>query len=175
MIVWLHPGSFASASANFAPQNGQNFATLTGAVVVAPNYRLGPFGYLRHTALAAESDAAGNFGLLDQRAALLWVRDHIAGFGGDPGRVTIAGQSAGAHSVGLHLVSPGSAGLFHGAIMQSGFASFRWRTAAEAEVQGDDFATALGCGADPTLLLACLRSKSRDQVLLARPPLLVEQ
>ena len=69
-----------------------------------------------------------------------WVRDQIAAFGGDPDNVTIAGQSAGGHSVALHLVSPGSAGLFHRAIMQSGFASVRWRTAADARVQGEEFA-----------------------------------
>ena len=74
----------------------------------------------------------------------MWVRDHIAAFGGDPDNVTLGGQSAGAHSVGLHLVSPGSQGLFHRAIMQSGFASFRWRSLADAQAQGEEFATALG-------------------------------
>jgi para-nitrobenzyl esterase len=176
VIVWFHPGSFVSASANFPPQNGANLAALTGAIVVAPNYRLGPFGYLRHAALAGESGAAGNYGFLDQRAALVWVRDHIAAFGGDPDNVTIAGQSAGAHSVSLHLISPGSAGLFHRAVMQSGYASFRWRTAAEAQSQGNEVATALGCtSADPALILTCLRSRTLDEILLARPAALFEQ
>jgi para-nitrobenzyl esterase len=176
VIVWFHPGSFVNASANFAPQNGEKLAALTGAIVVAPNYRLGPFGYLRQAALAGEDSAAGNYGFLDQRAALVWVRDHIAAFGGDPGKVTIAGQSAGAHSVSLHLVSPGSNGLFHRAIMQSGYATYRWRTAAEAESQGDEFAATLACtDGDEALLLACLRTKSRDQILLADAPALFEQ
>jgi para-nitrobenzyl esterase len=176
VIVWFHPGSFVNASANFAPQNGEKLAALTGAIVVAPNYRLGPFGYLRHAALAGEDSAAGNYGFLDQRAALVWVRDHIAAFGGDPRKVTIAGQSAGAHSVSLHLVSPGSNGLFHRAIMQSGYASYRWRTATEAQSQGDEFAATLGCAESAeALLLACLRSKGRDQILLADPPALFEQ
>ena len=177
VIVWLHPGAFANASANFAPQNGEALAASTGAVIVAPNYRLGPFGFLAHAALATEErGVAGNYGLLDQRAALLWVRDHIAAFGGDPNNVTLSGQSAGAHSVGLHLVSPGSLGLFHRAIMQSGYASFRWRSMTDGQVQAAQFAAALGCtGADPTALLACLRNKSRDQVLLATPPPLFEQ
>jgi para-nitrobenzyl esterase len=176
VIVWFHPGSFVNAHANFAPQNGEKLAALTGAIVVAPNYRLGPFGYLRHAALAGEDLAAGNYGFLDQRAALVWVHDHIAVFGGDPGRVTIAGQSAGAHSVSLHLVSPGSNGLFQRAIMQSGYATQRWRTASEAESQGDEFAATLGCAnSDEKLLLACLRSKSRDEILLADPPPPFEQ
>ena len=152
VIVWLHPGAFVNASAGFAPQNGEALAASTGAVIVAPNYRLGPFGFLAHSALATEErGVAGNYGLLDQRAALIWVRDHIAAFGGDPNNVTLGGQSAGAHSVGLHLVSPGSLGLFHRAIMQSGYASFRWRTMPDGQVQAAQFAAALGCtSADPT-------------------------
>ena len=176
VIVWLHPGSFANASANFAPQNGEALAASTGAIIVAPNYRLGPFGFLGHPALSTEGKVAGNYGFLDQRAALVWVRDHIAAFGGDPDNVTLGGQSAGAHSVGLHLVSPGSQGLFHRAVMQSGFASFRWRSLADAQPQGEDFATALECTQpDPALLLACLRSKTPSQVVFARPPALFEQ
>ena len=176
VIVWLHAGAFSSASANFAPQNGEAMAAATGAIVVAPNYRIGPLGFLGHQALSTEGKVAGNYGFLDQRAALVWVRDHIAAFGGDPDNVTLAGQSAGAHSVGLHLVSPGSQGLFHRAIMQSGFASFRWRDQVDAQEQGEQFAAALGCAqADPALLLACLRSKTRDQVLLARPVNILEQ
>lgn len=171
VIVWFHGGGFANASANFAPQNGQNLAALSGAIIVAPNYRLGPFGFLRHDALAAEDSAAGNYGLLDQRAALIWVRNHIATFGGNPSNVTIAGQSAGAHSVSLHLVAPGSNGLFHRAVMQSGTMSFRMRTAADAQQQADEFAAALGCtGNDAAAVLACLRSKGQNQVLTARPP-----
>ncbi len=91
VIVWFHGGSFVNASANFAPQNGLALAASSGAIIVAPNYRLGPFGYLGHAALAAEDSAAGNYGLLDQRAALTWVRDQIAGFGGNPDNITIAG------------------------------------------------------------------------------------
>ena len=87
VIVWLHTGSFVSASANFASHNGRRLAEETGAIVVAPNYRLGPLGFLVHSALAAEDPAhpvSGNYGLLDQRAALEWVRENIAAFGGDP-------------------------------------------------------------------------------------------
>jgi len=176
VIVWLHPGSFAAASANFAPQNGEALAALTGAIVVAPNYRLGALGFFGHPALATEGTVAGNYGFLDQRAALVWVRDHIGAFGGDPGNVTIAGQSAGSRSVGLHLLSPGSQGLFQRAIMQSGFLSFRLRDQADAQLQGEQFAAALGCmNNDPAVLLACLRLKTASQVLLANPPNLFEQ
>lgn len=171
VIVWIHAGAFIAGSASATAHNGQAMAERTGAIVVASNYRLGPFGFLGHRALTAEDAAypsSGNYGLLDQRAALAWVRDHIAAFGGNPDNVTIAGQSAGAHSVSLHIVSPRSAGYFGRAIMQSGYASTRWQTLAAAESAGDEFAAALGC-TDPSQVLRCLRSKTRDRVLLARP------
>jgi len=171
VIVWFHPGNFQAASANLAAANGERFAQERNAIVVAPNYRLGPFGFLAHSALTLEDPAyrsSGNYGLLDQRAALAWVRDHIAAFGGDPRNVTIVGASAGSQSVNFHLVSPASAGLFHKAIMQSGFVTARWTNAKEAESQGEQFARALQC-TDARTVLACLRSKTRDQVLRALP------
>ena len=171
VIVWLHTGAFYAASANFPSHNGQRLAEETGAIVVAPNYRLGPFGFLAHTALAAEDPAypsSGNYGLLDQRAALTWVRDNIDRFGGDPENVTLGGTSAGAVSVGLHLVSPGSSGLFQRAIIESGSATVRTMTHAEATTRGDAFASALGC-VNPADVLTCLRSKTRQQVTLAIP------
>jgi len=170
VIVWLHTGAFTGASANFGGSNGQRFAEETGAVVVAPNYRVGPLGFLAHRALAAENPAhptSGNYGLLDQQAALGWVRDNIAWFGGDPNNITIAGTSAGGTSVGLHLVSPGSAGLYHRAIMQSAYlATTRLTNHDQFLATGDAWATAIGC-LDPQQVLACMRSKTRDQVLTA--------
>lgn len=171
VIVWFHPGSFISASAAISAHNAARFVTENNAIVVAPNYRLGPFGFLAHEALRSDSSeysSAGNYGLLDQRLALEWVRTHIADFGGDPNRITIAGQSAGGLSVSLHLVSPGSHGLFDRAIMQGGFASYRWRTREDGEAQADAFAVALGCAASLDVP-ACLREKTRDQVLQALP------
>jgi para-nitrobenzyl esterase len=170
VIVWIHTGSFMSASANFAGTNGRRLAQETGVIVVAPNYRLGPFGFLSHAAFATEDPhgSSGNYGLLDQQAALRWVRENIARFGGDPANVTLAGTSAGGQSAGLHLVSPGSEGLFHRAIVQSAYPTSRWPTAQEAQLQGAAFAAALGC-TDPTQLATCMRSQSRDAVLNALP------
>ena len=171
VIVWIHTGAFQAASANLADSNPRNLVEATGAIVVAANYRLGPFGFMGHAALTAEDPSypsSGNYGFLDQRAAMRWVRDHIAAFGGDPDNVTIAGQSAGSHSVSLHLVSPGSGGLFGSAIMQSGYASTWWSSLTYAESLGQGFAAAVGC-TDPTTVLACMRSKTPREVLLAFP------
>jgi para-nitrobenzyl esterase len=88
-----------------SPQNGEALAAFTGAIVVAPNYRLGAFGFLGHQALSTEGKVAGNYGFLDQRAALIWVRDHIAAFGGDPGNVTIHRHSAGCPRTAARLVA----------------------------------------------------------------------
>jgi para-nitrobenzyl esterase len=168
VIVWLHTGGFIGASANFPGTNGRRLVEETGVIVVAPNYRLGPFGFLVHDALAAEDPdgSSGNYGLLDQRAALEWVRDNIAEFGGDPDNVTLAGTSAGGQSVGLHLVSPDSQGLFHRASIQSAYPTSKWSTAEEAAGLGEAFAAALGC-TDSAQVVECMRSKSRDAVLTA--------
>ena len=166
VIVWIHTGAFFGASANFPGHNARRLVEETGVIVVAPQYRLGPFGFLAHAALSAEDPASGNYGLLDQRAALEWVRDNIAAFGGDPNNVTIAGTSAGGDSVALQLVSPGSRGLYHRAIVQSGTPTIQWPTHAEAAVQGAAFAAALGC-TDPATVTSCLRTKTTNQVLFA--------
>jgi para-nitrobenzyl esterase len=161
-----------AASANFGGTNGRRLAEETGVVVVEANYRLGPFGFLAHRALEREDNgrpSTGNYGLLDQRAALEWVRDNIARFGGDPDNVTVGGTSAGGQSAGLHLVSPGSAGLFHRAIVQSAYPTSAWWSLDDAEAQGDVFAASLGC-TNPAQTLTCLRGKTRDQVLNALPP-----
>jgi para-nitrobenzyl esterase len=169
VIVWLHTGAFFAASNNFPGHVGRRLAEETGAIIVNANYRLGIFGFLAHDALAAEDPSrtvSGNYGLLDQRAALQWVHDNIAQFGGDPDNVTIAGTSAGGESVGLHLVSPGSAPLFHRAALQSGAATLKWPTHAEGAAQGNILAAAVGC-TDPATAAACLRGKPADQLLLA--------
>ena len=166
VIVWFHTGAFFGASANFPGHNARRLVEETGVIVVMPQYRLGPFGFLAHTALAAESPGSGNYGLLDQQAALRWVRDNVASFGGDPTNVTIAGTSAGGDSVGLQLISPGSFGLFHRAIVQSGTPTIQWPTHSEAAAQGDAFAAALGCAGGPGVA-DCLRAKTQNQIMLA--------
>ena len=112
-MVWMHGGAFVNGSGNL--YDAHRLAVQGDIVVVTLNYRLGALGFLAHPALGPP----GNYGLADQQAALRWVRDNIAGFGGDPAKVTIAGESAGAMSVCDHLVAPGSAGLFRAAIIQS--------------------------------------------------------
>ena len=121
VMVWIHGGGFFAGFGGEERHNGARLAQ-KGAVVVTINYRLGAFGFLAHPALAAESPhhAAGNNGLLDQIAALQWVKRNIARFGGDPSRVTIFGESAGGMSVGSLIASPLAKGLFQRAILESG-------------------------------------------------------
>ena len=151
MLVWIHGGGLVQ-------DGGRNYdgtkLAADGAVVVTINYRLGALGFLAHPALASHG-AAGNYGLMDQQAALRWVQRNIAQFGGDPRNVTIAGQSAGGLSVLAQMVSPGARGLFQRAIVQSGTFALNQRPLAAAEAAGQTFATAVGC-ADQTA--ACLRN-----------------
>jgi para-nitrobenzyl esterase len=125
VMVWIHGGGFVAGGSSEPRQDGHNLAQ-HGVVVVSMNYRLGVFGFFTHAELAAESDkkAAGNYGLLDQLAALEWVQRNIATFGGDPGNVTIFGESAGSFSVSALMASPLARGLFHKAIGESGAAFF---------------------------------------------------
>lgn len=123
VMVWIHGGAFTNGAGTIPWYDG---AALTGrdVVVVTVNYRLGALGFLHLADLAGEAYAgSGNAGLLDQAAALAWVRDNIEAFGGDPRHVTIFGESAGGMSVGTHLALPASNGLFHRAIAESGAAS----------------------------------------------------
>ncbi len=127
VMVWIHGGAFMSGSSSVQLRpgvmlyDGSRLARL-GVIVVTLNYRLGPFGFLAHPLLAAEQPlhVSGNYGLLDQIAALKWVRGNIGAFGGDPSRVTLFGHSAGATSIYMMMVSPLAAGLFQRAICLSG-------------------------------------------------------
>jgi para-nitrobenzyl esterase len=122
VMVWIHGGSLRIGHASSVLHDGSALARL-GVVVVSLNYRLGIFGYFAHPELTAESahHSSGNYGLLDQIAALRWVRANIAGFGGDAGNITVFGESAGALSIIELMTSPLARGLFHRAIVQSGY------------------------------------------------------
>jgi para-nitrobenzyl esterase len=121
VMVWLHGGGFAVGSASNPAYDGARLAATGDVVVVSINHRLNVFGYLYLGDIAGDSFArSGNVGMLDIVAALKWVRDNIAGFGGDPGNVTIFGESGGAGKVSVMCAMPAAKGLFHKAIMQSG-------------------------------------------------------
>ena len=152
VLVWIHGGGLVQDGAR--NYDGSPLAA-DGTVVVTINYRLGALGFLAHPALASQPGGpAGNYGLMDQQAALRWVQRNIAQFGGDPDNVTIAGQSAGGLSVLAQLVSPGARGLFQRAIVQSGSFALNQQPLATAEAAGETFATSVGC-ADQTA--QCLR------------------
>ena len=121
VMVWVYGGGFAAGAASEPRQDGQNLAR-KGVVVVSMNYRLNIFGFFTNAELAKESDrnSSGNYGLLDQVAALEWVHRNIANFGGDPSNVTIFGESAGSFSVSALMATPLAQGLFHRAIGESG-------------------------------------------------------
>jgi para-nitrobenzyl esterase len=121
VMVWIHGGAFAIGSGSQTLYDGSTLARRGDVVLVTVNYRLGPLGFLRLADITnGKIPAGGNEGILDQIAALEWVRDNIAEFGGDPGNVTIFGESAGGMSVGTLLAAPAARGLFHKAIPQSG-------------------------------------------------------
>jgi para-nitrobenzyl esterase len=156
VLVWIHGGGLtAEGSSNY---DGAELAA-AGAVVVTINYRLGALGFLAHPSLASRPGGpAGNYGLMDQQAALRWVQDNISQFGGDPNNVAIAGQSAGGLSVLAQLVSTGARGLFQRAIIQSGTFALDQQPLATAEAAGEAFAGALGCPGQTAQTAACLRN-----------------
>jgi para-nitrobenzyl esterase len=172
VLFWVHGGGFILGSGAEATYDGQALSEATGSVVVTINYRLGPLGFLAHAALASEDAAypsAGMYGFEDQRAALVWAKNNIQAFGGDPDNLTLFGESAGGISTCLHLISPLSKGLFHRAIIESGpCETGTGILEKDAEAQGDDLAKAVGCG-DPATALACLRGKAADELLVALP------
>ncbi|MBA6440339.1 MULTISPECIES: carboxylesterase/lipase family protein [Streptomyces] len=160
VMFWIHGGGFSSGSGDL--YDGSRIAKANNVVVVTINYRLGVFGFLDMPGLSKQG--AGNYGLLDQEAALRWTQRNIGAFGGDAGRVTIAGESAGGHSVCALLASPPARGLYAGAIIQSGGCPSL--TGAQATARGADYAKVAGCS-DRTTGVACLRAKPADRLLAA--------
>lgn len=177
VMVWIYGGAFRFGEGSNPGYDGVNLAQ-HGAILVTFNYRVGPLGFLAHPLLTKESEhnSSSNYGLLDQIAALQWVQKNIAAFGGDPNRVTIFGQSAGATSVICLMASPLTAGLFQRAISESMYESGAWTDLKEdkygqqsQEKMGLQLAKDLGCdtAADP---IACMRAKSAQEVMDAGKP-----
>ncbi|NEX62221.1 carboxylesterase/lipase family protein [Noviherbaspirillum galbum] len=166
VMVWIHGGAFnTGGTTTYADPSP---LVSKGVIVVNIAYRLGALGFLGHPALRASDGSVGNYGIMDQQAALRWVQDNIDGFGGDKGNVTIFGESAGGFSVLTHLASPLSKGLFSKAIIESGGYAFdRQPTQAAVEAQGTTIvnnALAAAGVACATVDAACLRGLSTDVV-----------
>jgi para-nitrobenzyl esterase len=169
-MVWIYGGGFVNGGSSPAVYDGQHFAR-RGVVFVSFNYRIGRFGFFAHPALTKETPDGplGNYGYMDQIAALRWVQKNIAAFGGDPGNVTIFGESAGGGSVNTLMVSPLAKGLFHKAIVQSGGGRaggiMKPRTLAEAEGVGVAFAKVAGVAGEDAAALAALRKLAAADVV----------
>ena len=165
VMVWIHGGGYTAGFGGEERHNGSRLAQ-KGAVVVTLNYRMGPFGFLAHPALAAESPvgASGNYAIMDQVAALKWVQRNIGQFGGDPARVTIFGESAGGNSVGALIGSPLAKGLFRAGILQSGNAIGGARPRDDLYAEGARFAWSLGVEGNGPDAAARLRSLPADSL-----------
>ena len=160
VMVYIHGGGFQIGCSIPFPSD---ILALQGVVVVVIQYRVGPFGFLT----TGDSAAPGNFGMLDQVEALKWVKDNIRNFGGNPSKVTIFGESAGAACVGLHLLSPLSKGLFHGAIAESGVDLSPWvvQPTGYGARFAKELAQKLDCTtSEPNEMIACIRDKEGTAV-----------
>ncbi len=168
VMVWIHGGGNVDGESN--DYDGSKLATGgpsgTETVVVTINYRMGLFGYLSHPALNSEGHQWGNYGILDIQAVLRWVQRNAAAFGGDPSRVLLGGQSAGASDTGANVLSPGAAGLFNRALYESSPTS-SFPSAATALSRGTAFAgpTAANCPGSGASAAACLRSLTTERIL----------
>jgi para-nitrobenzyl esterase len=164
VMLWIYGGGFTGGSGGMAWYDGENLAA-KGPVIVTINYRLGSLGFFAHPDLAKDAGhpGSGNYGMMDAIAALQWVKRNIAAFGGDPNKVTVAGESAGAIMVGALVGSPQAKGLFTRAIAESGgwmgLTMTRMRTSADAEAAGAKAVEALG-----VKTMAELRAKPMDQL-----------
>lgn len=167
VAVWIYGGAFRNGAAqDYQPVDMVNQGDM---LVVTINYRLGAMGNLTLPQLDADNGTtSGNYGLLDQIQALRWVKSNIAGFGGDPSRVMVAGQSAGGESVCMLLTSPSAGGLFSAAVVQSGLTCVE-NTLPTAQQNDAAFVTSLGCdNPDPAAVVACLRAVGESDILTAQ-------
>ncbi|ERE75237.1 acetylcholinesterase-like protein [Cricetulus griseus] len=169
VLIWIYGGGFYSGASSLDVYDGRFLAQVEETVLVSMNYRVGTFGFL---ALPGSREAPGNVGLLDQRLALQWVQENIAAFGGNPMSVTLFGESAGAASVGMHILSLPSRSLFHRAVLQSGTPNGPWATvgAGEARRRATLLARLVGCppggaGSNDTELIACLRTRPAQDLV----------
>ena len=159
VMVWIHGGALVTGgSDDYLPTN----LVQDGVTVVTINYRLGALGFLAHPALADAKGQSGDYGLMDQQAALRWVQRNIAGFGGDPRNVTIFGESAGGLSTLSQVASPQARGLFEKAIVESGSYNLTQASLASAESAGEAFAANAGCASQTA---ACLRALPVSTIL----------
>jgi para-nitrobenzyl esterase len=161
VMVWIYGGAFIFGAGSTPIYDGTHFAE-NGVVLVTFNYRLGRFGFFAHPALDTGPGPVANYGLMDQIAALKWVRRNIAAFGGDAHNVTMFGESAGTISVNLLMTSPAAHGLFDKAISESGFGRSTPKPLKTAEGVGQTFAEANGVKGDDSAAAAALRALSAD-------------
>jgi para-nitrobenzyl esterase len=159
VIVWIHGGGNVDGETNDYDASKLATSPSSPTVVVTINYRLGLFGFFSNPIINAEGHPWGNYGILDQQAALRWVQANIAAFGGDPSNVTLGGQSAGARDTTANLMSPTATGLFNRAILQS-YPETSWVTATQMLTRGTNFNTAANCST-----AACLRGLSTERIL----------
>jgi len=166
VMVWIYGGGFIGGAANY--YNGTHFAE-DGVVLVTLNYRLGRLGWFAHPGLTREAKGGptGDYGLMDQIAALKWVKANIAAFGGDAKNVTIFGESAGAMSVNYLLISPQARGLYQKAISESGFGRTPGRPLDAAEKLGQTYAIANGATGDDAAQVAALRALPAEVLMKA--------
>lgn len=162
VMLWFHGGAFQQGAARRPEYDGRKLAE-RDIVVIAINYRLGALGFL----VSSPDGLYGNFGLMDQRAALDWVKKNIEAFGGDPDNITLFGESAGAVMIGLHLLMEGAGTLFHKAIMQSNPVGYTFRSVVVADFIGEALKRNVDCRD-----LACLRAERVEEIMRAQSSLM---
>eukprot|EP00588_Corethron_pennatum_P030297 CAMPEP_0194337608 /NCGR_PEP_ID=MMETSP0171-20130528/76876_1 /TAXON_ID=218684 /ORGANISM="Corethron pennatum, Strain L29A3" /LENGTH=253 /DNA_ID=CAMNT_0039101451 /DNA_START=1 /DNA_END=759 /DNA_ORIENTATION=- len=162
VMIWLHGGAFQQGAAARAEYEGRELAG-RDLIVVSVNYRLGALGFM----VSVDDGVYGNFGLMDQRAAISWVHENVKSFGGDPDQITLFGESAGAVMIGLHLLMDGAGTKFHRAIMQSDPTGYSFRSVAVANFLGDALKREVDCRD-----LACLRTERVEEIVAAQKSLM---